>query len=221
MLDFLHDQQNDDVKDQKSKDTVEESTAGDDKEQKQDEYFTVKTQGKKLQKSTILLAVLFVAGLLSLWFMIKKGTPQTSEAVTPDAEQAKIDVLIARLGGVRTEMSTKMDKTIKKFYEFSNTAQVPVGQLIKNPFEFDKFWQGLEQGNEDLHSLISNYSIDNMQLFSIMSSGKEDARWCCMIDDKILYEGDSIRGFKVCEITEDYVKLKSGETELVLRLANY
>ena len=91
MLDFLHDQQDDDLKSQKSKDTAEKSAPGDDKEQKQDEYFTVKTQGKKLQKSTILLAVLFGIGLLSLLFMIKKGTPQTSEAAAPDLEQAKID----------------------------------------------------------------------------------------------------------------------------------
>ncbi len=221
MLDFLHDQQDDDLKSPKSEDTVKKSAPGDDKEQKQDEYFTVKTQGKKLQKSTILLAALFGAGLLSLLFMIKKGTPQTSEATTPDVEQAKIDVLVARLGGVRAEMSDRMDKIIKKFYEFSNTAQVPVSRLIKNPFKFDKFLHGWEQGNEDLHSLISNYSIDNMQLFSIMRTGDEDAKWCCMIDDKILYEGDSINGFKVREITENYVKLESNETELVLRLVNY
>ncbi len=221
MLDFLHDQQDDDLKSQKSKDTAEKSAPGDDKEQKQDEYFTVKTQGKKLHGSTILLAALFGAGLLSLLFMIKKGTPQTSEAVTPDLEQARIDVIVARLGGVRAEMSNRMDKIIKKFYEFSNTPQVPVSQLIKNPFKFDKFLHGWDQGNEDLHSLIGSYSIDNMQLFSIMSSGNEDAKWCCMIDDKILYEGDSIKGFKVCEITENYVKLKSDETELVLRLVNY
>jgi preprotein translocase subunit SecG len=223
MLDFLHDQQDDDLKSPKSKDTVEKSAPGDDKEQKQNEYFTVKTEGKKLHKSTILLAVLLGAGLLLLLFMIKKGTPQITEAAVPDAEQAKIDVLVARLGGVgyRTEMSTKMDKIIKKFYEFSNTPQVPESQLIKNPFKFDKFWHGWDQGDEDLHSLLGSYSADNLQLLSIMSTGNEDAEWCCMIDDKILYEGDSIKGFKVCEITENYVKLKSNETELVLRLVNY
>lgn len=223
MLDFLHDQQDDDSKSQKPKDAAEKSAPADDKQQKQDEYFTVDTQRKKLQKSTILLAALIGIGLLLLLFMIKKGNPQISVAAAPDFEQAKIDVIVARLGGVgyRTEMSTKMDKIIKKFYEFSNTPQVPVGQLIKNPFKFDRFLHGWDQGNEDLHSLLGSYSVDNLQLFSIMSTGKEDAEWCCMIDDRILYEGDSIKGFKVCEITENYVKLKSGENELVLRLVNY
>ncbi len=223
MLDFLQEKQDDDLKDQKSKDTAEKSAPPDDKGQKQDEYFTVNTQGKKLQKSTILLAALIGAGLLSLLFMIKKGTPQESEAAVPDVEQAKIDVIVARLGGVgfRTEMSSKMDKIIKKFYEFSKTPQVPVGRLIKNPFKIDKFLHGLDEGNEGLHSLLDGYSVDNLQLFSIMSTGNDDAKWCCMIDDKILYEGDYIKNFKVCEITENYVKLKSNETELVLRLVNY
>lgn len=221
MLDFLHDQQDDDLNNKRAKDTVEKSAAGDDKEQKQDEYFTVKTQGKKLQTSTILLVALFGVGLLSLLFMIKKVAPRTSEAAAPDLEQAKIDVLITRLGGVRAEMSNRMDKIIKKFYEFSSIPQVPVGQLIKNPFKIDRSLHGWGPAGDDLSSLIGSYNADNLQLFSIMSTGNEEAKWCCMIDDKILYEGDSIKGFKVYEITENYVKLKSDENELVLRLVNY
>lgn len=218
MLDFLHDQQDEDSKNAKSKDTVSKSAPEDDKKQNQDEYFTVKTGEKKLQKSTVLLAVLFGAGLLLLLFMIKKGTPQPTEAAAVSPEQAKIDVLIARLGGVRAEMSNRIDKIIKKFYEFSNTPQVPINQLIKNPFKFDTYFHGWDENNEDLHSLVRDYSVENMQLFSIMRS--DNAKWCCMIDDKILYEGDSINGFEVSEITENYVRLKSGENELVLKLVN-
>jgi len=40
-----------------------------------------------------------------------------------------------------------------------------------------------------------------------------------MIDDRILHEGDSIRGFKVCQIGDGFVKLKSGDVEIVLKLS--
>lgn len=220
MLDFLHEQQDDNLTDVKSKDTGKKSALVADNQTNQDEFLTVKTEGRKLQKSTILLVVLIAAGLLGLLFMIKKGTPKTIEASVIDTEQEKVDILIARLGGVRTQVSNRIDKIIKKFYEFSNTTQVPVSQLIKNPFKFDTSWQGWGWEEEDLNSIIRDYNVGNMQLISIMKSGKEKAKWCCLINDKILYEGDSIKGLVVSEIKQNYVKLKSDENELVLKLGN-
>jgi hypothetical protein len=45
----------------------------------------------------------------------------------------------------------------------------------------------------------------NMQLMSLMQSEQGN---CCMIDDKILYEGDLIKGFKVSQIGDGFVKLE-------------
>ncbi|MHC4722572.1 MAG: hypothetical protein ACYS6I_07670, partial [Planctomycetota bacterium] len=56
----------------------------------------------------------------------------------------------------------------------------------------------------------------DMQLLSIIQSDQGN---CCMIDDRILYEGDSIRGFKVREIGDTAVKLQSQESEIVLKLS--
>jgi hypothetical protein len=52
----------------------------------------------------------------------------------------------------------------------------------------------------------------DMQLKSIMKM-PANKRSCCMIDDKILYEGDLIRGFKVILISDNYVKLKWWDAE--------
>lgn len=219
MLDFLHEQQEHDVQTVKSQKDEEKPAQNEDKSKKQDGYFTVETQSKKLQKSTVLLIVVFATGMLGLLFMIKKGAPQTIEAAAIDPEQAKIDLLIARLGGVRNEMSTRIDKIIKKFYEFSNPHQIPISNLIKNPFAFDRSWQNWGNLSDDSSRLIRSYDTDDMQLLSVMKYGKEDARWCCMINDKILYEGDYINGFKVHRIEENFVRLLSSEgTELVLKL---
>ena len=44
-----------------------------------------------------------------------------------------------------------------------------------------------------------------MQLVTIC---KSDQGNCCMIDSKILYEGDSIKGFRISRISDNFVKLE-------------
>jgi len=55
-----------------------------------------------------------------------------------------------------------------------------------------------------------------MQLLSIMQTQQG---YCCIIDDGILYEGDSIKGFKVCQISDSTVSLESGDLEITLKLS--
>jgi hypothetical protein len=40
-----------------------------------------------------------------------------------------------------------------------------------------------------------------------------------MIDDKVLYEGDIIKGFKVRQISDDFVKLELEGLEIELKLS--
>jgi hypothetical protein len=53
-----------------------------------------------------------------------------------------------------------------------------------------------------------------LQLWSIMQTHQGNR---CMIDDEILGEGDSIKGFKVVQIGDSFVKLESDGAEIVLR----
>ena len=39
-----------------------------------------------------------------------------------------------------------------------------------------------------------------------------------MINDKILYEGDEVGGFKIIQINKDSVNLKLGENGFILKL---
>jgi preprotein translocase subunit SecG len=196
------------------------------------EYLTVATRNKNTRKSTVLLAVLFGIGLLCLWFMIKKSTPKTASAGSAGTEETQIEVAIARLTGVKSEMFSGMDQILKKFYEFSNVLQVQVGELVKNPFELELFLANLkgkvaaEEKNPEVDSeMVMQQQIKeaakSMQLLSIMRSQQSN---CCMIDNKILYEGDSIRGFKVSRIGENFVKLrwtpKDGGRTLAAQLEN-
>ena len=197
---------------------------GTERPQEQEEYLTVAAQTKQVRKSTIVLAVLFAIGLLCLWFMIKKSTPQAASAVAANAEETQIETAIARFTGVRSEMFNRMDEIVNRFYEFSNVPQVYVNELTKNPFELEMFLANLRaKADEEALDIDADMlwqqtrqRAKDMQLSSIIQS---EQGTCCMINDEILYEGDPIGGFKVRQIGDSYVKLKCEDVEIVLKLS--
>jgi len=228
MLSFLRDQSLEDLPAQEKMNTTAEKAPGDGTEKSQEsEYLTVASHGKQVRKSTTLLAVLFIIGLLCLWFMIKKSTPEAASAAAGKTEDTLIETAIARLTGVKSAMFGRMDEIVGKFYEFSDVPQVKVNELAKNPFELETFLANIEEkpgadekGNEiDAKTLWQQQmrrKSQGMRLWSIMQSNQGN---CCMIDDKILREGDSIKGFKVLQIGDSFVKLESNGVEIVLKLS--
>jgi hypothetical protein len=228
MLSFLRDQSLEDLPAQKKTSTKTSTTAGKapvdgtDKPQ-ESEYLTVATQTKRVRKSTTLLAVLFIIGLLCLWFMIKKSTPKAASAGSVETEETLIETAMNRLTGVKSKIFSRMDEIVKKFYEFSDVPQVEVNELAKNPFEIETFSANLrkkpvaeEIDTKNLWQQQIRYKSRGMQLLSIMQSNQDN---CCMIDDRILYEGDSIKGFKVLQIGDSYVKLESDGVQITLKLS--
>jgi len=180
------------------------------------EYFTVAAQNKNVRKSTILVAVLFGIGLLCLWFMIKKSAPQTASASSADTQETQIEAAITRLTGVSSEMFSRMDQIVNKFYEFSNVLQVQVNELVKNPFELEMFLSNLrgkvDAPEEDIDAnaeMVRQQQIGqkakDMQLLAICQSQQRNS---CMIGDKILDVGDLVKGFRVTQIGDNFVKLK-------------
>lgn len=204
------------------------------------EYLTVATTSKSLQKSTILVAILVAIGLVCLWFMIRRSQPQAASAKQTDEEQTKMEAAIGRLTGISSEMVSKMDQILDKFYEFSGVFQVQVGELVKNPFQ-------VEGSNKDLKVEVTSQAAagadadpvrrqhlkqraGSLSLLSVMKSGQAS---CCLINDKLLRQGDMIEGFVITRIGSDSVELawggdgnpasgKSAETEaftIVLKLS--
>lgn len=176
---------------------------------KEQQYLTVAAQGKNVRKMTMLLVVLFVIGLLCLLIMIKKSAPRTATAASAGTEETQIEKAIARLTGVGSEMFKRMDQIVKKFYEFSDVQQVRVYELVKNPFERQIF---LAPAPEKTDIKI----VPDLQLLVIWQT---DEVYSCMINDKILYEGDTIEGFKVVQIGDDFAKLELEGVERVLKLS--
>jgi len=191
-------------------------------------YLTVASRGSHVRKTTRLLLVLFVIGLAALVFMIKKSTPKTASAQDPDDTQTQIEKALGRLTGIKTQLFSRMDEIVNKFYEFSNVRQVDVDELAKNPFMHDTVWANMreraqepELDRELLRQQQLKRQAGEMQLLSIMHAPQGK---CCMIDDKILYEGDTIRTFEVHHIADNYVRLlweqpDADKVEIVLELA--
>jgi len=197
------------------------------------EYLTTGTRARKLRRTTYILAVIFGAGLLCLLFMIKKATPQQAEAAVAETAEAQIEAALTRLTGIKTEIFNRMDGIVQKFYEFSHIQQIKVNELVKNPFERDLFLGradgtgGSEQEDESIDAALMRRQMLKQQakelsLVSIIRSEQEGN--CCTINDRMLYEGDTIKDFKVAHIGESFVKLESGRSttgkvEIILKLA--
>lgn len=212
MLSFLRDQGNGDLPAQKPNPTGETTPGNDVEKTKNQEYLTVASHEKRARKSTTLLAILFIAGLICLGYMIKKSTPKTATASSDKTEDTQLEAAISRLTGIKSQMLDNVDGIVNTFNEFSDVLQVKVGELVKNPFKLEMVT------NEEPRVEIKVPEIDTemakqmrirqqakeMQLLSIMQS---DRGKCCMIGDKILYEGDLIKNFKVHQIGKSFVKL--------------
>jgi len=178
------------------------------------EFLTVATNRSKLRKSTILVVILVAIGLVCLWFMIHKSQPQAASAKQADEEETRLEAAIGRLTGVSSEMVNRMDRIVKKFYEFSDVFQVRVEELVKDPFEAEVFAKEIEKevlASEDAGTraaLIRQQRMreraGTLQFLSVMQSANGNA---CMINDRILREGDTIEGLVITRIGGDFVDL--------------
>ena len=194
--------------------------------QQEQEFLTVASHGKDVRRSSTILGVFFIIGLIALGLMIKKSSPKAASANQKvDAEQMQLEASIAAITGIELEMFEGMDEILKKFYEFSNVMQIDTKELVKNPFLLENFLLNLKSDDENNSIKIDPEVIwretvkqkaKDMKLYSIMQSEKGI---CCMIDNKILYVGDTINDFTVKEINRENVKLDLKGIEISLSMS--
>ena len=184
----------------------------------QEEYLTVSARSESVRKGTYVLFVLFGIGMLGLWFMVRKSTPLAAVAGGEvSAERSQLDSALSRLGGDGPEMFGRTKEIVGRFYESSNVRQVGVDKLKKNPFEAEKFSHLLKQ----IHELEESEPASKGQQtakFELLTICELQKGRCCMIGDEVLYEGDSMKGFEVSQIGEDFVKLQSQDGEITLEI---
>ncbi len=221
MLSFLQDENIEENKASESPDAPASSDApAVEQPKQQEEYLTVSARSENVRKGTYVLFVLFGIGLLGLWFMVKKSTPQSaSAAIGISSEKDRLDSAMSRLDGDGAGMFGQTKEIVGRFYESSTIRQVEVNKLKKNPFKTEKLSYCLKQirQSEELESL-SAANMQRTSSFELLSICESLKGRSCMIGDEVLYEGDSIKDFKVEQIGDDFVKLQSADGEIVLEI---
>ncbi len=228
MLDFMREEKEADA--DSTETTEDQAAVSDNAHDSQDkDYLAPVLQDKNIKQSTILLVLIFGIGMLGLFFMIKKSSPSQASAATPD-ENISIAQAIEKLTGNEVKGAAQIDQITERFYEISKVRQVPASQLRKNPFRHESFFisdlQVSEFETENVGYITDGetplkggfaWQIRRMQLVSIIQTSEGN---CCMIDEMILCEGQSINGFKVNRIEEDTVELVAENESFVLSLSS-
>ena len=184
-----------------------------------EDYLTVSNNSQKVRQSTMAVAVLFAIGALGLWLMVKKTTPAAANA-EPSQDQVQLETALAQLDSMKAEMDSQMSSVSGRFYQFNNVDQVGVEELKKNPFirgemGGDSGSSGTgDQRQEQIQQEAQIISM-SLELWSITATPKGI---CCMIDDKVLYQGDTYRNMTVKSITEKIVTLEYKGTDVELKM---
>ncbi|MCD4831796.1 MAG: hypothetical protein K8R02_08360 [Anaerohalosphaeraceae bacterium] len=168
---------------------------------------------KNVKRMTFVLIFVIVFGIAMIWFMNKKSTPATANAVMSD-QQLQIEVTIAKLTGMKHEATGKLEEVVKKFYEMTDFKQVEIKQLARNPFLHSWSFPSTTADSGDIPTAGS--AAGQFQLKSILESKYGN---CCMINDSLLYEGDKIMDMTIVEINTGFVTLKSETSEVTLRFS--
>ena len=194
-------------------------TEGDQAASSTEDYLTVSGHSQKVRRSTMIVAIIFAVGALGLWLMVKKTTPATANAET-NQNQVQLETALAQLDSMKAEMDSQMDSVSGRFYQFNNVDQVGVEELKKNPFirgEMDSTPDSSDTGNQQQEQIQQEAQVIAMglELWSITATPKG---MCCMIDDKVLYQGDTYKSMTVKSITEKTVTLEYKGTSVELKM---
>jgi len=184
-----------------------------------EDYLTVSGQSQKVRRSTMILVVLFAVGAIGILLMVKKTTPATANA-EPSQNQVQLETALAQLDSMQAEMDSKMNSIAGRFYQFNNVDQVGVEELKKNPFirkEMDCTSSSSGTGTQQQAQIRQEAQVIGMgmELWSITATPKGK---CCMIDDKVLYQGDTYRNMTVKSITGKSVTLEYKGIDVELKM---
>lgn len=185
------------------------------------DYLTVSGHDRKVRQSTILLITVFAVGALAVWFMIKKTAPASADAATSQ-DQTQLDAALAQLNAMQSEVNSQMNSVVGRFYQFSNIEQVGVDELKKNPFKRELDFAADVPDSDALYAQQqmrlreeANRLQMGLELWSITATPKG---MCCMINDKVLYVGDTFHEMTVKSIEDKTVELDYKGVPILLKM---
>jgi hypothetical protein len=192
-----------------------------------DTEFVAAEEKKPVVTQGMLYLLLLVAiGGGGTWFMYKKQSPSAAAAAasadTAQAQQTIDNFLSTGPQGIKLmqEMLHNTESIVKEFLDYPSAPQIPLSELHTNPFRFSRNETG--KVDEDAAKLrkeeeraAAKKASQALNLQSIMVNG---SRSSCMINNKMVTEGQQVEQFVIEKITREGVIVKSGVYRFELRM---
>ncbi|MCK4276680.1 MAG: hypothetical protein KAX78_09205 [Phycisphaerae bacterium] len=163
-----------------------------------------------VNRSNIVLAVLFAAGIGTVYLLSQKSGPAPASA-SQQAIDRQVDVALARLAASGKTKETKEEASILATLHYKiSDRQIPIGRLSGNPFVFGApgaatmgplgglalTKPGAAKRTTEQTDAVS--AVKELQLQCILSSGSREP--VAIISDHLLREGQTIEGWNVKQI---------------------
>ena len=185
----------------------------------------VTEEKKPVNRSTIVLFGLILLALGGYYFMYVRTGPKAANGATAEVVQADATIKTFLAGGddnikSMDEMLRKTAKVVDQFKTYPSMKQIPLTDLITNPFRFMSPRGAASADDASAHRRQADRetclrAVQEMQLQSIMHSGKRKA---CMINNTMYTEGQGLDDFVIEKITPQGVVLRSGPFRFELKM---
>jgi preprotein translocase subunit SecG len=184
----------------------------------QSDYLTVAGHGKKLKQSTTLLIIVFVVGTAGVWMMIRKAAPSQAAAAQKKNDMAEIESAVAQLNGMQSEVNNQMKSVTTRLNHLSQVGQVGVEDLRKNPFVIDVLTQAANTSDPAQKQILESQLRQKAAALELWTVSESPRGTSCMINDKVLYAGDEIEGFRIKEIRAKSVIVEQNNIQAELKI---
>jgi preprotein translocase subunit SecG len=211
------------ISDEKRTELMQEPAGPEPTEQSGD-FLTVSSREQTVKRGTIVLAILFFAGFAALFLMIRKSAPGAASA-GESAQEKTLEAAVAQITGIRKELAGDMPTSMIDELSSVDRKQIKVDELKKNPFMLDKATGENAASAEEADAFSAEaralaqrrmeLQVNGLRLMGIMHSPGGNS---CMINERIVYKGDTIEGFEVLAINDDSVELGSHGITFALRI---
>jgi hypothetical protein len=191
---------------------------------------------KGIDLSYVTLAVLVLAGAAGLYWIKTECGPRAASASQVRA-QSQIDTALVQLGNVNVN-DERTQSLVEEIYYEAAQRQIPVEQLDANPFLLQLtpvLVDAAQQEQTDMtpdelaaararaeaarkQKKLAEYVelLAQLELRSVIF--KPDGSSSALINDFVLYQGETIQGWQIAEIRPNEIVLTRGEFSTVMRM---
>ncbi len=191
---------------------------------------------KGVDLSYVTLAVLVMVGAGGLYWIKTECGPRAASASQVRA-QSQIDTALVQLGNVSVN-NERTQSLVEEIYYEAAQRQIPVEQLDGNPFLLQLtpvLVDAAQQDQKDMtpdelaaararaeaarkQKKLAEYVdlLARLELRSVIF--KPEGGSSALINDFVLYRGETIQGWQIAEIRPDEIVLTRGEFSTVMRM---